>query len=163
MASRGRTPAPGRVALGRADGAGRHFVGERPIVAGFELGGEPWDLAGVVCAGVVLDDATHAAALDVAMRGADVVAEVSSGRLAAFLDDVGRAGITLWAGNESGEPDWIPLLDALAAGGSVAEAARACHLSLRTAHRRLERARADLHAPTTAAAIATWSARRSAG
>jgi len=151
------------VALGEpTDVSIREFVGQRPVVAGFEPGGEPWILAGVVCVGGVDDDATHTAALDVVLRGADVVAAVSPRRLAAFVDDLGRAGISVWSGGELGEPDWRPLLDALVAGHSMAEAARACHVSVRTAHRRLATARADLRAPTTAAAVAIWSARRSA-
>jgi DNA-binding CsgD family transcriptional regulator len=52
------------------------------------------------------------------------------------------------------------LLDALAAGRLVADAARDAHVSLRTAHRRLREAREALGATTTAEAVARWSSGR---
>jgi DNA-binding NarL/FixJ family response regulator len=52
------------------------------------------------------------------------------------------------------------LLDALARGRLVAQAARDAHVSLRTAHRRLSEAREALGAATTAEAVARWSSGR---
>lgn len=156
---------PGRVAIGVVGDP--HVAGlldASRVVEGFELGDDPWLVGGVVCVGLVVDDATHAAALDAALRGADVVADVADSRLAAFVDDVARSGLVLWAGDRDvSRPEWAPLLDALAGGMSIAEAARVCHLSLRSAHRRLAVARDALGAASTTAAVARWSARRSAG
>jgi DNA-binding NarL/FixJ family response regulator len=52
------------------------------------------------------------------------------------------------------------LLDALAQGRLVAQAARDAHVSLRTAHRRLREARDTLGAATTAEAVARWAGGR---
>ncbi len=134
------------------------------VVTGFELGDDPWSVTGVVCVGRVVDDASHAGALDAALRGADVVVDVTDDRRAAFVDDVMRSGLVLWSGAESrAQPEWAPLLDALAGGMPIAEAARRCHLSVRSAHRRLATARQELGVATTTAAVARWSARRTAG
>ena len=163
----GRSPGvqPGRVAIGTPDAAeAAPLLEGGTVVAGFELGDDPWSVTGVVCVGRVVDDASHARALDAALRGADVVADVADERRAAFVDDVTRSGLVLWSGVEStAQPEWAPLLDALAGGVPVAEAARRCHLSVRSAHRRLATARQVLGVATTAAAVARWSARRTAG
>lgn len=156
---------PGRVAIGTVGvpEVARLLAGGA-VVEGFDLADDPWAVTGVVCVGRVDDDASHAGALDAALRGADVVADVVPERAAAFLDDVTRSGLVLWTGSAAGDrPDWAPLLDALADGLAIAEAARRCHLSVRSAHRRLAEARAALGVPTTAAAVARWSARRSPG
>jgi len=73
-----------------------------------------------------------------------------------------RARITTWEPppGQSDQPDWAPLLDALAAGESVQEAARRCYVSLRTAHRRLAQAREHFGVTSNAAAVAQWTALR---
>ena len=163
----GRSPGvqPGRVAIGTPDAAElATLLDSGTLVEGFDLDDDPWSVTGVVCVGQVLDDTSHAGALDAALRGADVVADVVEARRAAFVDDVTRSGLVLWNGAESADqPEWAPLLDALAGGVPIAEAARRCHLSVRSAHRRLATARQELGVATTAAAVARWSARRSPG
>ena len=150
---------PGRIALGGPDDAGlRDFVGDRrprPL----PVPDLPWSLAGVLCVGAVVDEAMHSASLDAALRSADVVVELEPGRVAAFLEDVRRLGVTVWSSAASGMQvsDWGPLLDALATGATTEEAAGRCHLSLRSAHRRLAVARSVLGVATTAAAVARWS------
>lgn len=149
----------GRIAFGDRNDAGlREFVGDRAprLLPVPDL---PWSLAGVLCVGVVVDDSMHSASLDAALRGADVVVEPEPGRVAAFLEDVRRLGVTVWspADGQARVSDWGPLLDALAAGATTEEAARRCHLSLRSAHRRLAVARSVLGVATTAAAVARWS------
>jgi DNA-binding CsgD family transcriptional regulator len=54
----------------------------------------------------------------------------------------------------------IALLEALARGRLVSQAARDAHVSLRTAHRRLSEARVALGAATTAEAVARWAGGR---
>jgi hypothetical protein len=51
------------------------------------------------------------------------------------------------------DPGVVPLLDRLAAGDSIEAAAEACHLSLRTANRRLAAARAHFGVATTIEAV----------
>jgi hypothetical protein len=120
---------------------------------------DPWALTGTLCSCEVVDDADHSNALDAAVRGADVVADVRPGRVAQFLEDIERLGVTVWhpPATDTTLAEWGPLLDALAAGATTEEAARRCHLSLRSAHRRLAVARTVLGVSTTAAAVARWA------
>ena len=153
----------GAAALGRLDDATlRQFAGSNQIRTGFALDSEPWHVSGVTCVGVVADDQSHAAAIDAALRGADIAVDVVAERAARFSADLRRAGIETWEPpvGEPSQPDWGPLLDALTAGESVQEAARRCHVSLRTAHRRLAEAREHFGVTSNAAALAQWSARR---
>jgi hypothetical protein len=126
----------------------------------FPVPDHPWSVAGALYEGHVDDDRSHGSALDAAMRGADVVIDVATERLAAFVEDLQRIGIPVWHPAESDRTsaDWASLLDALAAGSTTEEAARRCHVSLRSAHRRLATARAVLGVSTNAAAVARWSA-----
>lgn len=155
-----RTATPGSIALGRSTDTGpRALIGDRPLRP-LPVPDEPFRLDGEVIAAEVTDDASHLAALDAARRGADVVAEVAADRLAAFVEDVDRLGIALWqpdVGPTTGV-EWPPLLDELAAGATIEQAARRCNLSLRSAHRRLADARRVLGVSTTAAAVARWTA-----
>jgi hypothetical protein len=153
----------GAAALGPLDDATlRRFAGSNQIRSGFALDPGPWHVSGVTCVGVVVDDQSHAAAIDAALRGADIVADVEAERVARFSADLRRAGITTWEppARASDQPEWAPLLDALAAGESIQEAARRCHVSLRTAHRRLAQAREHFAVTSNAAALAQWSTRR---
>jgi len=101
---------------------------------------------------------------DDAAAGRDDPAE--GDRWADVLDDLGRVGGRVWP--RPAPDSWLPagldattgtLLDALARGRFVGEAARSAHVSLRTAHRRLRVARDALGAATTAEAVARWSRR----
>ena len=153
----------GAAAIGPLDDATlRQFAGPNQIRSGFALDAEPWHVSGVTCVGVVADDRSHAAAIDAALRGADIVVDVDAERAARFSADLRRARVETWEPPdlESDQPDWVPLLDALATGASVQEAARRCHVSLRTAHRRLARARQQFGVTSNAAALAKWSAHR---
>jgi hypothetical protein len=156
----------GRVAFGRPDD---------PRLAAFVAGRQPvgwtdtdtdsgrWTLGGVLVAGRVDDDVGHAAALDALIRGADVVADVSPSRVESFMEDVDRAAIVQWRpSTASASAGWAALLDALAAGESIEQAARRCHLSLRSAHRQLAKARVELGVSSTAAAVARWASRSAA-
>jgi hypothetical protein len=149
----------GVIAFGNCsdDGLAELVRGRRP--SGLTVPEEPWSLAGALAAGNVTDERTHTEALDAALRGADVIVEVEPSQFDAFLEDVDRLGIEVWqpAADEPAPVDWAPLLDALAAGATTKEAARRCHLSLRSAHRRLAVARRVLGVSTTAAAVARWS------
>ncbi len=136
----------------------RAFAGKSSIIAGFDLPPEPWHVTAVVCVGTIDDPETMADALEAAVRGADLHVTVSETCLTAFLDDARRAGLIRWERDDADTaPEWPMLLDALIAGASIAEAARGCHMSLRSAYRRLAEARESLDAPTTTAAVATWA------
>lgn len=136
----------------------RAFAGTSSIIAGFALPNEPWRVTAVVCLGTIEDAETLADALEAAVRGADLAVTVDESFLTAFLDDARRAGLVRCERDDTGTaPEWPMLLDALVAGASIAEAARACHMSLRSAYRRLAEARESLDAPTTTAAVATWA------
>lgn len=127
---------------------------------------EPWSLAGrrVLHLGAAdTRDGLHAA-LVAAARGAGVVvlAPPDERMLARLVDDLGRLGpVRLLDGDGDGDVVDVPLtldqrrlLDLLARGVSIAEAARLLNLSRRTAHRRLGEARAALGAASTAEAVA---------
>ncbi len=135
------------------------MIDGRPVHAGFDVGDETWRIDGLVCVGPVTDDASHAAALDAALRGAEIVADVSAEREQAFLDDLVRAGLVPWTPPVDQLDDvTTALLESLMNGASVAQAARACHLSARSAHRRLADARRRIGVTTNAQAITNWSA-----
>jgi hypothetical protein len=120
---------------------------------------DPWALTGMLCSCEVVDDADHSNALDAALRGADVVVDVGPGRVAQFLEDIDRLGVKVWhpPAADTTLAEWGQLLDALARGATTEEAARRCHLSLRSAHRRLAVARTVLGVSTTAAAVSRWA------
>lgn len=148
----------GRLVVGSPTGKlARALIDGRPIQEGFDIGDAAWRIHDVVCVGPVADDSSHAAALHVALRGADVVADVTIEREEAFHDDLRRAGLTLWTPpNDQLGAEATALLEALANGASVAHAARQCYMSVRSAHRRLADARRRIGVTTNAQAIVAW-------
>jgi DNA-binding NarL/FixJ family response regulator len=144
---------------------------------GFAPAEEPWDLAParLVAVGVVGGREDAEAALLCAVRGAGLVVTLDQGRSWApgFLHDLARLEPSLGAvpGGADGAQPAVPaeptvpaltaeqcdLLDLLAAGHSIAEAARMRYLSLRTANRRVAEARTALGVPTTRAAVLAYA------
>ena len=151
---------PGQRAAWQAEG--------RAIVVGWVVPPEPWSLHGFVFVGGVTDRESTAAAVEVGARGAALaVTEVAGEWCDVLFDDLLRLGFDppsaagAKAPLDGGtEPAWAALLDALAAGAPVAQAARNCHLSLRSAYRRLAEARAALAVGSTTAAVVAWQRRR---
>lgn len=129
---------------------------------GFALLDQSWDLTErrLVVHGSVTDEHTASQAVLAAARGAGVVA-VAGGRialaLAADLRRVGPLGLT----PGKAEPDdgldldleQRALLNRLAAGSTIAAAAEAEFVSLRTANRRIAAARSSLGVKTTREAV----------
>jgi DNA-binding NarL/FixJ family response regulator len=123
---------------------------------------EPWDLSAADL--VVLVDGVDPAAperglLDYVLRGTGAIVGVTSdARLTPrLLDALQRmAPVVDWRASPTMRLDaeQIHLLHALATGTSARAAARAIHVSERTAHRRIADARETLSAPTTNAAAA---------
>ncbi|MFI1991980.1 LuxR family transcriptional regulator [Actinoplanes sp. NPDC020271] len=138
---------------------------------GFALPDPAWDVAGahLVLHGRIGDDDTDTVRLAVlaAARGAGVVAvcdaESPAGR--ALIDDLGRIG-QVHRGVDGADPveRLIPeqraLLDRLAAGDTIAAAAAAEFLSLRTANRRIAEARALFGVRTTREAVLAYLRQR---
>lgn len=154
----------GRVVLGRPDStATRAFVNGRRVRQGFDVDDSVWLVDELVCLGRVDDEATHAAALDLAMRGADVVVDLTDERESMFLDDVRRAGLVVWTPDENTpDEETAALLGAMAQGSSVAQAARLCNMSERSAHRRLAAARGTFDVATNTELVSAWMSSRSA-
>ncbi len=147
---------------------------------GFALADPVWDVsdARLVLYGRVVDVDTAQLAVHAAARGAGVVAiadEFSEvGRL--LLGDLRRLGpvvrdpeqelATPSAGEPAGgaSPSLLPeqraLLDRLAAGETIAAAAAAEYLSLRTANRRIAQARDALGVRTTREAVLSYLRQR---
>jgi DNA-binding NarL/FixJ family response regulator len=139
---------------------------------GFTPAEEPWDLAPtrLVAVGVVTDREAAEAALLCAVRGAGLVVTLDQGRSWApgFLHDLARlepGGVASPTPADAGAStdglgsltaEQCDLLDLLAAGHSIAEAARLRYLSLRTANRRVADARATLGVPTTREAVLAY-------
>ena len=136
---------------------------------GFALTDTSWDVSDkqLVLFGRVPDMDTAALAVLAAARGAGVVAiadaEAEPGRsLLADLARVGPVGRDADEDPAGGEDD-LPLndeqralLDRLAAGETIAAAATAEFLSLRTANRRIAQARAALGVRTTREAVLAY-------
>lgn len=135
---------------------------------GFALPEAGWDVSAqrLVLYGRVPDLDTAQLAVLAAARGAGVVVIVEehseTGR--AVLADLSRIG-PVRIGAEGGEPagDELPLsdeqrslLERLAAGETIAAAAEAEYLSLRTANRRIAEARKALGVRTTREAVLTF-------
>ena len=131
------------------------------LVSGWTLPARPWSVAGVVCVGAVRDADDAQAALLAAARGAGVVAlaHCTADELDAFVDDLARLGPVDERNvhDRTVESEERRLLELLAAGKSIDEAAAALHVSRRTAERRLASARRAFGVRTTAAAIAAVS------
>lgn len=153
------------------------------VHSGLGVPDEPWDLTAsrTVVTGPVADDEAVAGAVLAAARGAGVVATADADSPAgqALLADLARIGPvrrTPRTGDGDGGPpgaepgpsegDGLPLtaeqralLDRLAAGDSIAAAAAAEFLSLRTANRRIAAAREALGVRTTRQAVLVWASR----
>jgi hypothetical protein len=140
---------------------------------GFALPDPTWDVTGnrLVLHGRITDrDALQLAVL-AAARGAGIVAicdtESPLGR--ALVDDLSRLG-TVHQGTDDGGggkiadlvPEQRALLDRLAAGDTIAAAAAAEFLSLRTANRRIAEARALFGVRTTREAVLAYLRQRGA-
>jgi DNA-binding NarL/FixJ family response regulator len=139
---------------------------------GFALPDPAWDVTGakLVLHGRVSDQDTLQLAVLAAARGAGIVAvcdaESQIGR--ALLDDLARLGPVNHgpAGNDAGDavadlvPEQRALLDRLASGDTIAAAAAAEFLSLRTANRRIAEARALFGVRTTREAVLAYLRQR---
>jgi len=139
---------------------------------GFALPDAAWDVTGarLVLHGRITDQENLQLAVLAAARGAGIVAvcdpETQVGR--ALIDDLSRLGtVQLGPGGqntpaEPGDPvaELVPeqraLLDRLAAGDTIAAAAAAEFLSLRTANRRIAEARALFGVRTTREAVLAY-------
>jgi DNA-binding CsgD family transcriptional regulator len=136
---------------------------------GFALTDPAWDLTRerLVLHGRITDTETLQLAVLAAARGAGIVAvcdaESALGR--ALIDDLSRLGtVHLGTGHSNTAVDLIPeqraLLNRLAAGDTIAAAAAAEFLSLRTANRRIAEARALFGVRTTREAVLAYLRQR---
>jgi len=118
--------------------------------------------AGVVSAGAVRDEADAAAALLSAVWGAGLIvhATASPDVTERLVEDLRRLGPVDYRADEPARPDLRhderALLELLAQGSSLGEAARRLHLSRRTADRRLASARQTLGVETTTEAVVAF-------
>jgi hypothetical protein len=142
--------------------------------AGFALPDPTWDVTGarVILHGRVTDQETLQLAVLAAARGAGIVAicDATSPLGRALIDDLSRLGPVHQgvAGGEPGRPDAVAdlipeqraLLDRLASGETIAAAAAAEFLSLRTANRRIAEARALFGVHTTREAVLAYLRQR---
>ncbi|WP_412544164.1 LuxR family transcriptional regulator [Longispora sp. K20-0274] len=136
----------------------------------FALPEAAWDVsdARLVLFGRISDVETVRLAVLAAARGAGVVAviECESDLGRALLADLSRVGPVV-RGVEDGTSDALPLseeqcqlLERLANGETIAAAAAAEYLSLRTANRRIAQARDALGVATTREAVLSYIRRR---
>ena len=133
------------------------------LVAGWDLPAEPWNLArhGYVCTGTVSTPEDLERAVAAAARGVDLVIQgpVAPELLPGLVEDLRRIGTVEFTTaapalqHEQLNPDDAALLRLLAEGQSLADAARALHISRRTATRRLARARLALGVATNREAV----------
>jgi DNA-binding NarL/FixJ family response regulator len=118
--------------------------------------------AGVVSAGAVRNEADAAAALLSAVWGAGVIVHATAPPdvTERLVEDLCRLGPVDYRSDEPARPDLRhderALLELLAQGFSLGEAAQRLHLSRRTADRRLASARETLGVETTAQAIVAF-------
>jgi hypothetical protein len=138
---------------------------------GFALPDPAWDVTGsrLILHGRITDPDTLHLAVLAAARGAGIVAvcDTDSPLGRALVDDLSRLGpVNHGPGTETGDPvaDLVPeqraLLDRLAAGDTIAAAAAAEFLSLRTANRRIAEARALFGVRTTREAVLAYLRQR---
>jgi hypothetical protein len=137
---------------------------------GFALPDAAWDVTAsrLVLHGRITDQEALQLAVLAAARGAGIVAvcdaESPLGR--ALIDDLSRLGpIRQGTGGDSADtvdlvPEQRALLDRLAAGDTIAAAASAEFLSLRTANRRIAEARALFGVRTTREAVLAYLRQR---
>lgn len=137
----------------------------------FALPEASWDVSGarLVLFGRVSDPESARLAVVAAARGAGIVAVVDDdsdlGRT--LLTDLGRIGPVIVGTEESTKPalqlsdEQCQLLERLANGETIAAAAAAEYLSLRTANRRIAQARNTLGATTTREAVMAYIQQKS--
>jgi DNA-binding NarL/FixJ family response regulator len=139
---------------------------------GFALPDPAWDVTAerLVLHGRITDMHTLELAVLAAARGAGIVAvcDTDSPLGRALLDDLTRLGpVHQGVGGEPPDtfadlvPEQRALLDRLAAGDTIAAAAAAEFLSLRTANRRIAEARALFGVRTTREAVLAYLRQRS--
>jgi antitoxin (DNA-binding transcriptional repressor) of toxin-antitoxin stability system len=141
---------------------------------GFALPDPAWDVTGnrLLLHGRVADGETLQLAVLAAARGAGIVAvcDVESALGRALIDDLSRLGTVRHGpqpepadgGNAVADlvPEQRALLDRLAAGDTIAAAAAAEFLSLRTANRRIAEARQLFGVRTTREAVLAYLRQR---
>jgi DNA-binding NarL/FixJ family response regulator len=126
-----------------------------PIVDGWETAAPP----GAVRVGAVTDPTSAAQAVLAAVRGADLVVLAAGERVVIdqLCDDLRRLGRLDHRVDPDPvtplSPDERALLAQLVGGASLGQAARALHLSRRTADRRLASAKRALGAQSTSEAV----------
>jgi DNA-binding CsgD family transcriptional regulator len=123
------------------------------------LPARPYALDATVCA-VVDTPAVGAAVLHALARGADAVVMLRLDDASEFVEATQRLADVSVPAPAVLARDQVELLELLAAGHTLAEAATTLGLSSRTAHRRLGGARAVLGAATNAEAIARLHVRQ---
>jgi DNA-binding NarL/FixJ family response regulator len=133
------------------------------VRSGWPAQGSGWaaETGRLVCFGSIRTEADAQAALLAAAGGAGVVAHVAGGRalLERFFEDLRHCGeVEYRRTGQTGEGrlgrEQRQLLELIAQGASLGEAAKELHISRRTADRRLAAARAALGVRTTAEAVA---------
>ena len=138
------------------------------VVDGLELPAEPWDLTSrrLVC-DAHLDPGAVEPALLAATRGAGLLLTVAQDdplSQAAVVDQLSRVGRVerAQAAPEDGalSDEEIALLESLAVGRSIREAADETYVSLRTANRRLANARRVLGVSSNREAVMAYLATR---
>jgi DNA-binding NarL/FixJ family response regulator len=159
--------------IGDADTVLRRLARDGWIVReGFALPDPAWDVTGarLVLHGRITDPDALQLAVLAAARGAGIVAvcdtESPLGR--ALLDDLNRLGPVHQGADNGNRPDTVAdlvpeqraLLDRLAGGDTIAAAAAAEFLSLRTANRRIAEARALFGVRTTREAVLAYLRQR---
>jgi DNA-binding NarL/FixJ family response regulator len=159
---------------GDADAVLRRLIRDGWVARdGFALPDPGWDVTGnrLVLHGRITDQETLALAVLAAARGAGIVAicDTESALGHALVDDLARLGPVRQGAApeaEDGEavadlvPEQRALLDRLAAGDTIAAAAAAEFLSLRTANRRIAEARAMFGVRTTREAVLAYLRQR---
>ncbi|MEV1289218.1 LuxR family transcriptional regulator [Micromonospora sp. NPDC049679] len=173
-------PEPPRYVLASASdatGVLRRLAGAGWVTReGFALAETPWDVSAtkLVLFGRVTDPETVAQAVLAAARGAGlvVIADTSGDLGRTLLGDLSRLGTVhrdpheeparAPAGMARLIPEQRALLDRLANGETIAAAAAAEFLSLRTANRRIAQARALLGVRTTREAVLAYLRQRRA-
>lgn len=133
---------------------------------GFDLSTKPWDLDAdrQICVGLV-DESTRASAVVAFSRGAGlaVAIDLQADQRHRFLEDLhklsvgGEAGVATLAPVASVPDLHGSLLDELAAGATITDAADAIGVSRRTATRMVSEACKMLGVDSTVAAISAWS------
>ena len=136
------------------------FVGEDPALAARsatpvdELSERPYSLTGTAVRAVVDSPAAASSVLLALARGADAVVQLRLVDAAEFVEASQRLADVSAPATPVLARDQRDLLDLLAAGHTLGDAARRLGMSQRTAHRRLGAARAALGATTNAEAVA---------